>query len=630
VSVFTSDPSIREVTLSMKLDPQFTAAGPAATSVTFARAEEKLGFLALKSASRPGRGTIRVTAVSGKHRAEAEIHLEVRSPNTPATRLVRGQVPAGEAWSTTLKGFGLDGTRSATLEVSVLPPLNLDGRLDYLVRYPHGCLEQVTSGAFPQVYLPALLKLDERRRAEVENNVRAGIDRLRGFQQPNGGFVYWPGGWATDFGLGWRDDWGTTYAGHFLLEAERAGFAVPPDMKAAWLRYQKSAAQRWDVNAARDAAGISAGVAEAARYAQAYRLYTLALARSADLGAMNRLRESPVMSIGERWLLAAAYQLANQPDAAAALVRGAPAAVPAASPAGEYTFGSRLRDRAIVLQGLALLGRDAEAARLVEDISGELGDEGWHSTQSVAFALVSVARWAQARPPEPYTFEYTVGGSKSARVAAREPVVTLPLAAPAPSGTPVGIRNGSGRTLYATLTTRGIARSGEEDTSSSGLDIQLNWLDASGAPLADVSRLVQGTDLIAEISIRNTGRRRLDNLALTQLVPAGWEIRNERMDGGDALGSITSAEARTRRWWWMPDGSRDATRKDAEYVDIRDDRVLQYFSLRTGDRVTFRTRLNAAYLGRYYLPGLSAEAMYDGTVHARLGGRWVTVAPRPR
>jgi uncharacterized protein YfaS (alpha-2-macroglobulin family) len=113
------------------------------------------------------------------------------------------------------------------------------------------------------------------------------------------------------------------------------------------------------------------------------------------------------------------------------------------------------------------------------------------------------------------------------------------------------------------------------------------------------------------------------------MVPAGWEIRNERLDGGEALGTTTPSEPRPRTiWWWIPDGSPDATRKEAEYVDIRDDRVMQYFSLRAGDSIRFRTRVNAAYLGRYYLPGISTEAMYDVTQQARLKGQWVEVVPR--
>jgi len=627
VSVFTSDASIHDVTLSMTLDPRFSAVGTPRTSLSFARPEEKLGFLALQSGSRLGTGRIHVLAVSGKFRAEADVWLEIRSPNVPASRLVRGTVHAGESWDTVLQGFGLEGTQSARLEVSSLPPLNLDGRLDYLIHYPHGCLEQVTSGAFPQVYLPALLNLDARRRAEAENNVRAGIQRLRGFQQPNGGFVYWPGGWATDFGLGWRDDWGSTYAGHFLLEAERAGFEVPADMKAAWLRYQKSAAQRWDLGATREAANVSAGIAEAARYAQAYRLFTLALAHQPDLGAMNRLRETPSLSAGERWLLATAYQLANQPDAAAALVRDDKLTVPA-TPAAEYTFGSRLRDRALLLQALTLMGREADAAALVDGIAGELGEDHWYSTQSVAYALVAVARWAQTQPPSPFTFEYTAGHAATTRLSPSAPVVTLDLPSPAAAGTPLTVRNTSTRTLYATATVRGIARSGEEDASANGLGIDVHYQDSAGQAV-DVTRLVQGRDLVAEIVIRNTTTRRLTNLALTQMLPAGWEIRNERLDGGEALGATTSTAPRTAwGWWWIPDGSPETTRKEAEYVDIRDDRVLQYFSLRAGDSITFHTRLNAAYLGRYYLPGLSAESMYDGSVQARLKGQWVNVVPR--
>jgi uncharacterized protein YfaS (alpha-2-macroglobulin family) len=630
VAVFASDTSVRDVTLSVTVDSRFEIVGDKSTALNFSRPDEKLGFLKLKSGSKLGSGKIHVIAVSGKHRAEADIWLEVRSPNVPVTRITRGTLKAGESWSADIKGFGLDGTHTATLEMSALPPLNLDGRMEYLIHYPHGCLEQTTSGAFPQIYLPALVRLDPVRRVEAENNVRSGIARLRGFQQPNGGFVYWPAGWNTTAGLGWRDDWGTTYAGHFLLEAERAGFNVPADMKASWLRFQKAAAQRWDVNAFRNAGTVSAGVVEGARYAQAYRLFTLSLAGQPELGAMNRLRETATSSAGERWLLASAYKLANQPDAAAALVKNDKLEI-VASAGSDYTFGSRLRDRAIVLQGLVIMGRDADAARLIDDISGELAEGDWHSTQSVAFALVSVARYAKATPLEPYAFDYAFGNARSTHLAGDSAVTLVPLPAPSATGTPLKIDNPSHRTLYATVAVRGIARSGDEDTSSNGLEISVEYSDAAGHPISDVGKLAQGSDLAAGITIRNASRRRLENLALTQMVPAGWEIRNERMDGGEALGTTTPAEPRNNDgWWWIPDGSRDATSKTAEYVDIRDDRIQQYFSLRAGDSITFHTRMNAAYLGRYYLPGTSVEAMYDATQHARLKGQWVEVVPAKR
>ena len=114
--------------------------------------------------------------------------------------------------------------------------------------------------------------------------MRAGLARLRSLQHPSGGFAYWPGVWNTDPDHDWRSDWGTTYAGHFFLEAEKSGYNLPGDMKAAWLRYQKNAAQQWSPNRGdvptRNTAATGSGTTRA-RYAQAYRLYTLALAGSA-------------------------------------------------------------------------------------------------------------------------------------------------------------------------------------------------------------------------------------------------------------------------------------------------------------------------------------------------------------
>jgi uncharacterized protein YfaS (alpha-2-macroglobulin family) len=122
----------------------------------------------------------------------------------------------------------------------------------------------------------------------VENNIRAGVARLRTMQHPSGGFSYWPGVWSTDPALDWRNDWGTTYAGHFLLEAEKLGYALPGDMKTAWLRYQKERAQRWTQNGYEWPDEKPERRIEAARYAQAYRLFTLALAGQPEIGAMNR------------------------------------------------------------------------------------------------------------------------------------------------------------------------------------------------------------------------------------------------------------------------------------------------------------------------------------------------------
>ena len=62
-----------------------------------------------------------------------------------------------------------------------------------------------------------------------------------------------------------------------------------------------------------------------------------------------------------------------------------------------------------------------------------------------------------------------------------------------------------------------------------------------------------------------------------------------------------------------------------DYQDIRDDRVLTYFPMSPGQTKTFVVRLNASYAGRFYLPVVNAEAMYDARIHSRTPGRWVEV-----
>ncbi len=108
-----------------------------------------------------GIGKIKVTASGGGETAVYDMEIEIRSPNPPETRAELKVLKPGEKWETTFKPFGIEGSNSASLEVSSLPSINLEKRLDYLLNYPHGCSEQITSAAFPQLWLKDLIKNDD-------------------------------------------------------------------------------------------------------------------------------------------------------------------------------------------------------------------------------------------------------------------------------------------------------------------------------------------------------------------------------------------------------------------------------------------------------------------------------------
>jgi uncharacterized protein YfaS (alpha-2-macroglobulin family) len=581
VAVFALEERIRQVTLSVNASAPLSIEEPATRTVSFTGTGDQIVAFRLKTAAQVGTATVLIEAASGQERARQTISIGVRLPSLKATEVADTLLAARGVWTQRITFPGLPGTNTATLELSRIPPLNLSRRLNYLIEYPHGCIEQITSGAFVQLYLDDLIDLPAERQDEIEKHVKAAIAQLRTFQTPQGGFTYWPGESEGHY-------WATNYVGHFLLEAQKKGYTLPPGLMSQWEKFQHHAAASWSPGA------------ERTYLIQAYRLYTLALAGAADLGAMNRLREESRLSTVAQWRLAAAYHLAGQREAGRALAEGVFAF------GGERemadTFGSPLRDRAMVLETLCILGQLDRTPSLVREISEALASDQWCSTQETAYALIAMVQHASLTDPGTDISCRVSWGSEEFTVSTKEKVVQRRLPVDTVNGNTLTVRNTGQGTVYLHLIVEGIPAAGQERPSQNGLALQVSYLTLDGKPL-DPSRLEQGMDLAAEVTVRHTGvPPAYEEVALMYLVPSGWEIRNDRL--GAAL---------------------PATGARFDFQDIRDDRVYTYFDLKRGESKTFRILLNASYLGHYYLPMIAAEAMYDATIHARIPGRWTDV-----
>lgn len=581
VSLFAMEQSIKEVELKVEADNHFEVLSPNPVTIKFDKTGEQLGFIKLKVRAELGKGQLRFTASSGTFKTKAEVNIDVRSANPKTLRQLSKVIKPGEEWSENIIPHGLKNTNNVSLEVSAVPPINLERRLQYLIRYPHGCVEQVTSSVFPQLFLPNLISLNGKQKNNIEKNIHIAIDRLRGFQTGSGGFMYWPGN-------GQLNAWATNYVGHFLLEADKKGYQVPHEILTNWVRHQKSFARNW-------VAGTGHSELD-----QAYRLYTLALAGKAELGAMNRLRESNKLNATTRWQLAAAYSLAGLNDVAGELFASSSFDVDDYISVGN-TFGSKLRDKAIILSSLVQLGELQQAKEIADEISKALSADKWHSTQSVAYSLLAMSKFVgDDSVSSAFSFERLIGSGAMTSVNSDTPLYSQKLSSFPLKGEKIKLKNTSERTLYANILVVGMPKAGEEKASSNGLTLSVDYADMQGSNLR-FSRLLQGTDFVAKVTVKNVTQAKLENIALTQVVPSGWEIHNQRMDGQDTL----------------PEG--------IDYQDIRDDRVNTYFSLKPGEEKTFKTMLNATYLGKYYLPSVSAEAMYDANKQARSKGEWVEV-----
>ena len=96
----------------------------------------KRGELNFTVGEKTGIARINITATGGGETATYTMEIEVRSPNPPETRAELKVLQKVKNGKTSFTPFGIEGSNSANLEVSSLPSINLDKRLDYLVIIP--------------------------------------------------------------------------------------------------------------------------------------------------------------------------------------------------------------------------------------------------------------------------------------------------------------------------------------------------------------------------------------------------------------------------------------------------------------------------------------------------------------
>jgi uncharacterized protein YfaS (alpha-2-macroglobulin family) len=585
VNVFATEDYIKDVKITIKANDLLIPQDQIMKTMKFSKKGDKVVNFRLKVAEKLGIGRVSIDVKSGSESAHYDVELDVRPSNPKTVNVQEIVVQPGETWKGTPEYFGIDGTNSANLEVSTFPPLNLEKRLKYLIRYPHGCIEQTTSGAFPQLYLSRLMELDNNHKIVIQQNIDAAIARISLFQTSQGGFSYWPGGTQDN-------EWGTNYAGHFLLEAEKLGYKVPSRLKSRWIRYQKNKAKNW--YALRTYKGRYNDIT------QAYRLYTLALANKSDLASMNRLREKRDLSITARWRLAAAYKLAGQYEIANQLVKGFGTAVPDYTELS-YSFGNSIRDEAMILETLTLMNKKSKGFTVAKRIAKKLSSRRWMSTQTTSYCLLALGKYMGAHAPSKVMyFDYKIGSGDRISKKTMKPMLSYNIDYKHKN---IEVKNNGQSPLFVRVMTTGIPMQGFEKKKSENVAITVAYTDMDGKTI-NPKQIEQGTDFIAEVTVRNLGLRGyLKEMALNQIFPSGWEIHNTRMDGFRSAHSSSSFV----------------------YQDIRDDRVYTYYNLAVNQTRTYRVQLNATYRGKFYMPSVATEAMYDNTISALEPGGWVEV-----
>ena len=582
VNVFATTDDVDRVVLEIVPGPGLEVLIQKNVFVDFSSPGDELITFPIEIEEYTGPSYLNVKATYGGKTVDQRIdfHIENANPITYDVHEIR--LEAGQNIDVQYAPYGTKGNNNGVVEISTFPPINLEHRLEYLIRYPYGCVEQTTSSVFPQLYLTDMVELSDKEEKAIEKNIQSGIKRLMAFQTTSGGLSYWKGSNEIS-------EWGTSYAGHFLIESKEKGYYVASEVLENWARFQKEESTYFRIrNNSR------------AYLMQAYRLYTLAKYGEPEWGAMNYLKSEDLNSTAT-YILAAAYAVASKPEIAESMIRNLN---PTTEPYQElsYTYGSALRDQSLMAEAMLVNGMSDKSRSLVYEIAKELGSDQWQSTQTTAFALLAVGKYLSQ--VEIGTLEATLkdGNATPLSVSSDRAVHQYDISTPEVNHE-LSIRNTSQGELFVRIIRSGKRGYGLTRSQDSHLDLTIQYKSMEGKEM-DVANITQGEDFIAEITINNprTKSTQLDELALTYVVPPGWEIINDRVSGNAV--TVKSDEY--------------------DYKDIRDDRVHFFFDLKA--KKTFRIKLTATYAGKYYLPDSYCTAMYDRSISAIKAGKWIEVS----
>lgn len=535
-----------------------------------------------------GKVTITVNGMGEKFTDATEI--SVRPPSTLQKVTGSGSVAGG---STQKVSIGLSdfmpGSINYSLVIGRSPVVELGDQLKYLVRYPYGCTEQTVSAAFPQIYygdLADLMMLNKQQnKVNANTNILEAIRKIKMRQLYNGALTLWDG-------EGKEDWWTTIYSAHFLLEAKKAGFEVDNSLMETMLSYINNKLKNKETITYYYNRDQNKKIAPKE---VAYGLYVLALAGRNNVPAMNYYKaNTSLLALDSRYLLAAAYATAGDKKSFAAMLPSSFAGeVSVAQTGGSYY--SDVRDEAIALNALIDVDPgNAQIGTMVKHVTQKLKTRYWLSTQERAFSFLALGKHARAANKSTATAEIKVNGKTIAKVDGGQ--WTGDMKALGSNNVEIVIK-GDGR-LYYFWQAEGISASGTYKEEDSYLKVRRHFHDRKGN-LITSSTFKQNDLIIIGVTLEKLFNTAVENVVITDLLPAGFEIENPRTK------EIPGMD-------WIKDGLTPTA------LDVRDDRI-HFFVDAYSNKQTYYYAVRAVSPGNYKMGPVSADAMYNGEYHSYNG-----------
>ncbi|HKK81159.1 MAG TPA: alpha-2-macroglobulin family protein, partial [Prolixibacteraceae bacterium] len=567
-TVFAMKDNLGDVSVKIETEGPINTVGNDQVKLHFDKTGDEDCSFKLKTQKAAGASKVKLSVSNGAYSASYTVDLNVRPTSPRVYNSSVDEMVKDKSYTFEVPTTGIDGTNRASITMAGYPGMNFKHRLYWLIHYPYGCVEQTTSSVFPQLYMKKFMDFTDSEKQEIDDNLNAGIARLSHFQLYSGGLSYWPGNSNVSA-------WGTVYAAHFLIEAKNLGYYVPDPLYNGVIKYMK--------NTIRSISNKKIKV---------YYAYALALSGNAVTSEINVLAESYLneLSNPSRWMLAASCHLAGMDKVANKIVSQSKTHV------DDYiefsgTYGSTLRDKAMILDAMITLEKMDKAFNLMKELTMAMDNHRWYSTQTVSYVLLANGRYISkivekdSDPLVQGTIYLPDGNSKDFSTNSGKEINLS-----AYVGQKVRVQLSEKTTfnkVFAIMNSNGVPLQSTQKDTSSHLLLQVKYYTETGAEL-DPTTLKQGNSFWIHLHAENKTDEKIDELALMYMLPSGWEFQNTRLQS-----EVT------------PPFLKNLKLNKEEYVDIRDDRMMWFFDMKHKDvrydyyKYDFIAKVNVVTIGNF-------------------------------
>jgi uncharacterized protein YfaS (alpha-2-macroglobulin family) len=552
----------------------------------------------ISAANAIGAGKVLVTVKALNETFTNETELAVRPPASLQKEFLAGFAKAGSTENICAGHRFIPKTYSGQLVVAASPLVQFSKSIQYLVQYPYGCVEQTTSAAFPQLYYGDLVQaLNGKTSTDINPNynVQQAVNKLQAMQLPNGALSYWPGGEYESW-------WGSVYAAHFLIEAQKAGFEVNEGTIKRLsdymrLRLKKKETIDYYYNGKEHRTIVAKEVP--------YSLYVLALAHQPQQSIMNYYKgNSDQLSLDGRYLLAAAFSLSGQADKAKQCLPPAFSGEISVAQSGG-SFYSPIRDMGITLNALIDMDpANPQVAALARSLSASLSRQAYLNTQEAAFGILAMGKLAKRAAASGGKAEIWQNGKMLAQTNGAPVKLDLTKT----NGT-LQIKSSGKQGFYFFKEQSGVSADGIVKEEDKFLRVRRSFYNRNGQQISSGS-FRQNELIVVKLVLESQDRMRIDNVVLTDMLPAGFEIENTRLNDMPNLKWVTERKDKS----------------EPDYMDVRDDR-LNLFTEVAGTPKVFYYMVRAVSPGTFKLGPVQADAMYNGMYHSYHGAATIKIIP---